>query len=97
MTMGLMMLDTPDDSLDPVDRDALQRAMKLAMRDPKRAEQLLAKLESEPWVAVAKFAAYCMQTNSLRLRPWESPPCFGYGAGEAMLNKLLDHGISQWE
>jgi hypothetical protein len=52
-----------------VDRDALERAMQIAQRDPLRAEHLASKLEDEPWIEVAEFAAYCCQIESLSLKP----------------------------
>ena len=39
-----------------VDRDALERAMEIAQRDPLCAELLRRKLEDEPWREVAEFA-----------------------------------------
>jgi hypothetical protein len=60
---------------DDVDRDALERCMKIAQRDPLRTEHLASKLEDEGWRAVAEFAAYGCQIESLSLKPWQSPPC----------------------
>ena len=61
--------------LDAVDRDALERAMQIAQRDPLRKEQLQSKLEDEEWTETATFAAYSCQIESLSLKPWQSPPC----------------------
>ena len=44
---------TEEDDLDPLDREALERAMKLASRDPGRRWQLNRKLRDESWLAVA--------------------------------------------
>jgi hypothetical protein len=61
--------------LDPVDREALERAMAIAMqRDPLSAEHLASKLKDEPWREVAEFAAYSCQIESLSLKPWQDPP-----------------------
>ena len=68
---------TEEDDLDPLDREALERAMKLASRDPGRRWQLNSKLQDESWFEVATFAAYCMQCQNLHLKPWEDPPCWG--------------------
>ena len=38
---------TEEDDLDPLDREALERAMKLASRDPGRRWQLNSKLQDE--------------------------------------------------
>lgn len=98
--------------LDEVDLDALQRAMDLARRDPDRAGQLEEMLKDRPWDDVAKFAAYVVQGQSLRLRLWESPPCHGYirspdGRGGfktvrddkagALADRLLAAGLSIYE
>jgi hypothetical protein len=96
------------DELSDVDRDALTRAMEITMREPDRAGQLTAKLEDEPWVEVAKFAAYHCQTKFMRLRPWDAAPCHALmdeGGGRitrnskagAVMDRLLDAGLSQWE
>ena len=61
--------------LDAVDRDALQRAMEIAKRDPQRAKQLESKLRDEPWSDVAEFASYACQVDALSVKPWEEPPC----------------------
>lgn len=66
-------MDGPAD-LDALDRDALERAMQIAQRDPLRAELLQAKLADEEWREVAEFAAYSCQIESLSLKPWQEPP-----------------------
>lgn len=43
---------TEEDDLDPLDREALERAMKLASRDPGRRWQLNSKLQDESWFEV---------------------------------------------
>ena len=59
-----------------VDRDALERALVMAREEsPSRAEQIAHKLEHEPRQQVGQFAAYCCQCNTLRLKPWQPPPC----------------------
>jgi hypothetical protein len=60
--------------LSPADREALQRAMRLARRDSDVARQLDAKLAQESWENVAAFAAYSLQCDNLRLKPWQHPP-----------------------
>jgi hypothetical protein len=95
------------------DRAALELAMEYARRDPMRAEQLDSKLAGtrftsgkgwaippEPWEAVARFAAYGCQMKSLRLRPWETPPCHvdeSRTSREAsFLRKMLAAGVSRF-
>ena len=87
------------------DMDALRRAMEIAMREPGRKEQLESKVngyrgvEPEPWTEVAEFAAFCVQSDTLHLKPWECPPCSAYDdkAALKLLDRMLEAGISQWE
>jgi hypothetical protein len=59
-----------------VDQDALRRALEMAKAEsPGRKEQLESKLAEEPWEDVASFAAYCCQNRTLKLKPWQTPPC----------------------
>jgi hypothetical protein len=62
-------------TLTDLDRDALTRAL-VACRSESaaRSRQLDAKLQAEPWERVARFAAYSVQIDALRLEPWETPP-----------------------
>jgi hypothetical protein len=94
--------------LDKIDREALTRAMSIAMRDPARAGQLTEMLTERPWERVAVFAAYCCQIESLRLRPFDEAPCHGYlreGDGSItrhpkagrMADKLIELGLSVYE
>jgi hypothetical protein len=97
------MLD--DEDLDAVDLDALQRAMAMAMED--RADQLTSMLQERPWAEVAEFASYHCQMKTLRLPPWEAPPCHGYWLqgdeikrdpeGGDLCDRLLDAGLSKYE
>ena len=85
----------------PVDKDALTRAMKIcAEESPSRADQLRWKLENDLWENVARFAAYCCQTQSMNLAPWEDPPCCADikgGPAFEYLQRMLDAGLSRWE
>ena len=91
--------------LNAVDRDALERAMQIAQRDPVRAEQLQAKLEDEPWVEVAKFASYSCQYDALALKPWQEPPCVADEdnpdeqdkKAQHLLRKMLAAGVSRYD
>ena len=94
------------DDLDAVDRDALTRAMQIAIRrDPGRAQQLQSKLQDEPWREVAEFAAYGCQMHALSLRPWRDPPCHADEdetkprdkAAQRLLRKMLAAGVSRYE
>jgi hypothetical protein len=94
-----------------VDREALTRALKkVRAQDPQRAQQIDAKLKDEPWEQVARFAAYSCQCDSLRLKPWQSPPCwmtdvkpvddphrYGLFAAWELRRKLTASGLSAFE
>jgi len=94
-----------DADLDTVDRDALERAMQIAQRDPFRAQQLQSKLKDEAWVAVAEFATYSCQIDALSLKPWESPPCHAAEddsdpqdkAAQHLLRGMLAAGVSRYD
>jgi hypothetical protein len=91
--------------LDAVDRDALERCMEIANRDPLRAEQLASALKDEPWREVAEFAAYGCQMESLSLKPWESPPVHvdendpneQDKIAQHLLRRMLAAGVSRYE
>lgn len=88
-----------------VDRDALERAMQIAQRDPLRAAQLQSKLKDEPWIEVAEFASYSCQIHALNLKPWESPPCHADEddpdpqdkAAQYLLRQMLAAGVSRFD
>ena len=95
------------------DKAALKLAMEHARREIGRGEQLDSMLNGtrlqegkgwacppEPREEVAQFAAYCAQSRSLRLKPWESPPCHAdkgdTGPDAELLRKMLAAGVSRW-
>ena len=94
-----------------IDRDALERCMKVAGRDPERAEHLTSKLKDEPWIEVAQFAAYSVQIDALALKPWQDPPAnldedadepdnaarASNAAGRQLLRQMLAAGLSRYE
>jgi hypothetical protein len=97
-------------ALDAVDRDALERCMDMARRDPSRARQMDSMLTDQAWLEVATFASYVVQGQNLRLKPWESPPmCGGPTPGRTgpaaesdikagqLLDRMLAAGLSQYE
>src|SRR5262245_60029022 len=97
------MSDATD--LDPIDRDALERAMQVARRDPGRGEQPDSKLKDEPWDEVAVFASYVCQTAALALKPWEQPPGVANEDepnvrdkdAQQLLRRMLAAGLSRYE
>jgi hypothetical protein len=93
-----------------LDRDALERAIAMMRQhSPAEAAQIDGKLTHEGFDAAGKFAAYCCQCETLRLKPWEAPPChvhgdgidpnvYGYRPGEvALYNRLRGAGLSLYE
>jgi len=102
----MTMIET---SLDRNDVAALKLAMEMAMIDPGRKEQLEYKLKDESWHKVAEFAAYSCQMQSLKLKPWEDPPCWAdededYYIEDAskcrdaqrLLRRMLKAGVSRY-
>jgi hypothetical protein len=99
-------LNDDDDALDPVDREALERALAESLKDPQRAGQITSML-ADGWEQAAKFAAYSLQCDRLNLSPWECAPCHGYlldsdrvvrdPQGGALADQLTDAGLSVWE
>jgi len=75
---------TPDNP----DHVALAECMRLAMRDPATKRQLESMLEDRDWFTVASFACYCVQGQTLGLRPWEGPPV-------AVSDNFADEHVSQ--
>ena len=74
-----------------------------------RQLQIESMLANEPWGQVAEFCAYCAQSESLRLRVWESPPCWvcetdpdtaddhcGEASARELLRKMRAAGISRY-
>jgi len=98
--------DDKGEELDPVDQKALERALAMV-------RQIDSKLEDEPRVDVARFAAYCCQCNNLHLKPWQPPPCWvdelvsdihagpdgigGQYQAAKLLQRLLEAGLSRFE
>lgn len=97
-----------------VDRQALELAMEQARREPDIAAQLDDKLQGtkledgkgwackpECWQDVAKFAAYRCQIRSLRLLPWQIPPCASDGVGDephdVLLRRMLEARLSRFD
>jgi hypothetical protein len=46
------------------------------LAEPARAAQIEAMLEEREWFETAAFCSYLQQMKSMRLLPWQSPPCW---------------------
>jgi hypothetical protein len=96
-------MTTASASLTDADRKALAHSFELTLAEPDRTEQIERKLETDGALATAMFASYHQQMAHLRLRPWQSPPCWiGSGANidpeVAEIGKRLERlGLSQFE
>jgi hypothetical protein len=93
-----------------LDRGALTLALRMerdrSPDDARRTAEALAK--GEAWEDLAKSAAYALQCASLRLKPWEAPPChtrgeipdpalYGSRPGEIKLRERMKRaGVSVW-
>ena len=90
-----------DEELTAVDRDALERALALARREAKGGASRSCAWCEDGWFKAAHFAAYSRQIDALGLKPWQSPPVYGDIPGDtaaaALLQRLLDAGLSRYE
>jgi hypothetical protein len=97
-------------ALPALDQDAFERAIKMMRQhSPASAAQIDDKLACEGFASAGKFASYCMQCETLRLKPWEAPPMDAQGGdvvdpnvygcpGEVALhNRLKAAGLSLFE
>jgi hypothetical protein len=63
--------------LSQVDREAMTRAIEnMRQRGGEDARQIERMLREEPREDVGEFAAYACQDRALRLKPWQTPPCW---------------------
>jgi hypothetical protein len=61
-----------------IDREALERCIEImrASKEPSDRKQIERTLDEDGWQKAADSAVYHCQMNALRLRPWQSPPCW---------------------
>jgi hypothetical protein len=63
--------------LSPVDREALTRALKMARAESDlERERFDREVAERGWQHAAETAAYHCQDAALKLRPWQTPPCW---------------------
>jgi hypothetical protein len=92
------------------DRAALRRAIALVEAESDgRRQQIARMLKEDGFERAGCFAAYHRQTDALRLKPWEWPPCWtdeqptddrnGHGLIKAwqLRQRLLAAGLSVYE
>ena len=86
------------------DRKALQLAIeRCRAQDAERDAQIIRMLSERPWRRVAEFAAYSCQMNSLKLKPWQTPPCWSepddyrHRQAAKLLREMLAAGLSRFE
>ena len=60
-----------------VDRDALERALAIMLKDRELGRDFTRRLDEgrEPWVDIARHAALSCQTQAMGLKPWQVAPC----------------------
>src|SRR5687768_5049315 len=69
-----MASSKPPRDLDPVDKEALERALVLIADHPEYARTTQTRLRRDGWFEAASRAAHYLQEKSLRLKPWQPPP-----------------------
>ena len=65
------------------DRDALEAAIDIVRKHRERWQELLNLAWERGWQEAAAVAAYDAQCRSMRLPPWEKPPCAASVRGKA--------------
>lgn len=99
--------------LHPTDREALERALEIMLKDPAERARFEKKLKCEPRLEVCKLAASYCQDKALHLKLWQSAPCLvgdwkgalaagndGIGgdyAAARLVQRLLAAGLSVYE
>jgi hypothetical protein len=101
-----------DEALSPAAHVELVQAIEATRKEsPARRKQIDDFLSSRVWLDVATFCASCAQSNSLRLQPWQPPPCdignvaaalensdetTGYRAAALLRQRMARCGVSRW-
>jgi len=84
------------------DRDSMRRCIEIMRHEsPESREQIEHKLKDEGFEKAGHFAAYAVQCDTLRLKPWEAPPCCVWGydqsGGIELRERLVAAGLSIYE
>jgi len=91
-----------ENDLTELDRIALNECLRRQRADPnpKVKQQIEDKLAECGWREAAEFACFDQQMRTLKLRPWQSPPCWNNEDDPksiALLNRMLAAGVSQYD
>ena len=91
------------------DRRAMELAIEMARADSEtQRREIDDRLRTQPWQQVAEFAVWRCQDRSLKLSPWDCPPCrtkdvedpsddWGCRPNEvALLRRMLTAGVSRF-
>ena len=105
--------ETPltENDFDEVDREALNRALRLALARDERegSDQIKHFLAHDGWWHAASSASYQLQCDNLGLGPHQEPPCHGepcdpprQGRGvnadaAKLMKRLISYGLSMYE
>ena len=71
-------------TLTKTDIAALDLAIARTLADPERTEQVTSMLADRDRVEVGSFCSYHLQTQNLRLKPWQFPPVWIDDVDEAL-------------
>ena len=89
--------------MNKLDKDALERALEtlLTGKDRARANQIARLLQQDGWQPTAEFACHLLQSEVLRLRPWDRPPCSASTSDDSeagkLLRRMLAAGLSRYD
>lgn len=82
------------------DSDALEAAIDIVRKHRERWQEFLNLARERGWEEASMVAAYDAQCRSMRLPPWEKPPCVasvrGKGRAARLLRRMLRRRISRW-
>src|SRR5262245_25259355 len=91
-------------TLSKIDRTALEQCLQIGERHPDIGRD--PESSDADWYERATWACFVLQTQNLRLRPWECPPCLmaadldddeRHAAARALLRRMLDMGLSRFD
>jgi hypothetical protein len=82
------------------DSAALNAAIELVREHRERWQEFLNLARERGWEEASMIAAFDAQCRSMRLPPWEEPPCVANvrskGRAARLLRRMLRRGVSRW-